>query len=429
MKKALLLAIPAFILCGNLLAQKCKKTPNPKDLNIACDLVVDRGVCLFNGQKVVLNTSIGEASEVKTVEVEMVVSDCKGNTKALTGTASLNATSGDYDATLTLPDNKGCTWALDSFTLKISNTCGDKFVYGQSAKLAAPFTNFAILLNGMKRPPKYGQCMVFSKAAGKGDNFVKLDDFTISAGDSVDAITKKPVFAIVLAINNTKKSEPTPLEEMLMWGSATATAYVELETDKGKTFTVTAKPVYNKGIGRYTFDEAHGVDASSSYRILSFSMDIQNSCKETFALEGEYKSAGPSGTTDEIWDLNQDGCDNHMKIESAVVEVTRNSGLYAAKFVFTQAAKNSGDNLLVLNVEITNCKGEVKYVEMKATFSQSKGVWTATGSFVIADEKDCKWKITDLSMKAYNACGTQINKDGFPKLIQKMKDKIAKGDV
>ena len=51
-------------------------------------------------------------------------------------------------------------------------------------------------------------------------------------------------------------------------------------------------------------------------------------------------------------------------------------------------------------------------------------------------QKDSKWRVQDITtegvslVSSYKSQFTKvIKKDGFPKLIEKMKDKIAKGDV
>ncbi|MBL7810643.1 MAG: hypothetical protein JNL57_00350 [Bacteroidetes bacterium] len=298
--------------------------------------------------------------------------------------------------------------------------------YGKADKK----TSFAVLLYGKNRPAKYGQCWVFSKSTGKNDSFVNIGDIETVTTNTVNKEKGNYNTTIELDFPG-KKDNPSKMQELLIWDEVKVYFEAELSDKDGKLFTATLKQKFDEKRGNVIL--YYSGTSNNPVWIQSLYMKRADYCGTGTAqtVDTDLKTGTDAGDSrTEIWKALQetgDGCSNQMQIEDATASAKRVSGVYALNFELTPGKKFDANGYIVVNLKMVNCKGTTEYVDVKLSYNKSTG--TFTGNVGFYDEKDCKWNCEDLSLRTYNACGELLKKGGFPALITKMKDKIAKGDV
>lgn len=430
----LLLASPTFAQ-GN----KCKGTPKLKNANIICDLTVDKGICLFNGQKVSVVVELKNAAiELSQVSLEIDANDCKGNPKTFASKAKLNSETGEYTAEFDIPSSKDCLWTLDSLRGKFTNNCGESFTYTQSARADAEFTNFAILLNGHSRPAKYGQCMVFSGKTSDTTKTVRIKGLEVKYEVKKDEKTGGYIYGIVIGFNNTKEDKPQPIEAMIAWGMVDLYATYTLTDEDGKTETrkghFGAKQNWNGGRILHTVGDSYPSGHIRGRRLTTIFINGVNDCGAKFNLETAYENGynekDTTSTWTENWNVEQyftDECESKIHVNYEAAIVAHEGGLYLVQLELGSGNGVDIASAIVVNLELTDCSGNVKYVDIKMTYNEKTKSYT--GSLAMPEGKGCNWKTTDVKMTVYNQCGDKVERGNYPTVITKMKDKIAKGDI
>lgn len=440
-KKAFALLTLAFLFTAPTFAQgnKCKGTPKIKNANVICDLTVDKGICLFNGQKVSLVVELKNAAiELSQVSLEIDANDCKGNSKTFTSKAKLNSETGEYTAEFDIPNTKDCSWAMDSLRGKFTNNCGETFTYTQSARTDAAFTNFAILLNGHRRPAKYGQCMVFSGKVSDTTKAVRINGLQVSYEAVWDNKSNQYIFGVVIGLNTTKEDKADPIEAMIAWGMVDLTATYTITDENGKTETrkgrLGAGENWHHGRILHTVGDSYANGHIRGKRITALVIDAANDCGATFTLQTAYDNGynekDTSSTWTENWNVEQyftDECESKIQLNFGAATVAHESGLYLVKLELGTGKGLDIASAIVVNLELTDCSSDVKYVDIKMTYNEKTQRYT--GSLAMPEAKGCLWKTTNVKMTVYNQCGDKVERGNYPTLITKMKDKIAKGDI
>ena len=395
--------------------KECKTQPKVNKVNVVCDFAVDRGICLFNGQKpVLISTDIDAATTaLEQVSLEISVADCKGNKKVFNSTSYFNGLTGEYDAIFSLPPTKDCMWSLLDITVNAKTSCGGLLSYTQSALLNAPFKSFELMLNGTKRPAKYGQCMIFSKVSGSDDQIVKIDDLSVTQTYTENKETNTAIFGVVLGLNNTKKEVDTPislLESILTWGEATLSATIIIEDENGKTETKTAK--YNSEGGLHFITDRFAAGHIRSPRIKQIDLQIINTCADIFNLQTEYKSGydETAKTWTEVWDIQQktqEECGTNYQFANASnVNVPNEKTTLSMAFSIALMAKSDIPESMNIIAEISNCKNEVKYISIAMTVDPKTGEWIGAEGFL--QSQDCPWSLVGVKGLLVNTCGDKV---------------------
>lgn len=344
---------------------------------------------------------------------------------------------GAINQNFTMGKNNG-SFTITSAEVVIGSFCGTKTNLSGSYDGKDSRTTFAILFKGNKRPAKYGQCMVFAGKVKDSSLIVRLPDLLADVTVYKESGDKpKPIFGAVLAINSTKKEKAAEINAMIAWGTVRPVMRVRYQDDKNTSITRQIDPTWDNTSAGYVFADKFAIEnESSQWHIDDVSLWLKNDCGDTFLLPAKLKGDGGAGGADnykswtETWNLIQrftDQCASDADLNKPSATAVRVSGLYAVSYSFGLGNNSDMPSAIVINTEIVNCKGDVKYVEAKLKYDSKTGTWT--GGFAISDESSCEWKVKDISMKVYNECGNTVEKGNYPTLIQKMKDKIAKGDV
>jgi len=351
---------------------------------------------------------VDKKGAIISMEIGLLVYDDKGNKTKFTSAAKLNVKTGLFEAQIKLSSKYDADFVGGEANCDLLNTSGDKRSVTQSLAKDADFTNFEILLNGHKRPAKYGQCWVFASTSSNSSSFIDLKDLDVECTISKDA-NGKPIFGAVLGLNTTQNDKAVPLSDVLEWGQVSAIAVVTISNDEGQSYTMKIQP---RGLfGKWTFDDSRSIDNSKTpWNISNIDFQFTNSCKETFDVKTEYKKGRDNSTWsfhvwNERWKINQTRYDN-FAID--IVSVGRGDikGTFGITFEFAFESGSATPKSVVTIAEIVNCKGEVKYIEIKMTYNAKTGNWYGAEQFT--QVKECIWALSNMRTKVTNDAGDVI---------------------
>lgn len=386
-----------------------------------------------NNSKVLISGSLKQSNTIITkVMYTLIGRDGKGNSARFEGEAFYNANTGNYELNVNGSKNFDNGFIVGETNCTIINFCKDTVILTGTYERTE--TDFAILLNGVNRPAKYGQCMVFAGKVADSSKAVRISGLTVNYTVVKDEKTGGYNVGALIGLQQNKDGRPSPIEAMIEWGMASfALEYVI--TDENRK-TETRKGTIDKHLGalQHWHSDLFASGHQRSRRITSITLNVTNDCGNTYKLTAEYIEGfnvkDTPSTWTELWNVDQtftDECESNIQLAYKSASSAHVGGVFSAQFEIAKKEKGDIAKSIVLNVEITNCKGEVKYIEVKMGYNEKSQSYT--GSMGIPEDNSCKWAATDLKMTVYNQCGDVVSKGNYPTLITKMKDKIAKGDI
>lgn len=363
--------------------------------------------------------------------------DGKGNSARFETEMKLNTNTGLLEGKAEIGKNFPGGFQLEKMQCTVINFCKDTTTLDGAYDAVNTKTSFAILLNGHKRPAKYGQCMIFSGKEKSNTVSFNLPDLYAQQTVAKDEKSGDVLFSSNIALDPEKENKATEFDALIAWHTITATLRVRYQDNDKNSMTVNIQPSYDATAGHYVFKNGGIViNGVPQWGMVALEMFVRNNCGDTVVLEGRIKSGANTGGSsnfhvwNEVWSLKQrftDSCASNIDLRKPEASVTRVSGLYVISYSLTPAKNSDIPSYIIINTAIKNCRGDVKYIDVKLTYDAKSG--TMKGALGYVDENDCKWNCEDITMKVYNECGKQVDSDAFPSLIIKMKDKIAKGDV
>lgn len=358
--------------------------------------------------------------------------DGRGKEAVFEGAADFNPNTGAFELNAKPAKKFDTEFVMGESQCMIINFCGDTVLLNGSYEPNKG--EYAMTFNQTQRPAKYGQCWVFAGKVSDTTQKVNIGDMALNYEIIKDSKTGYFQNAVVLELKGKKENKAHPLAEMVQWGAATAVVEYEITDSKGNTARY--KGQFNNHYGALQHYHAMAPEPgfNRKNRITKATITVVNACGTSFILETVYKDGYDEEDTaahwTENWKIKQtftDACESNVKLKYSNAASAHVGGLFTTQFELAKGENADVAGAIVLNVEITNCKDEVKYIEVKMTYNEK--TQTYTGSMGIPEDKNCTWSATDLKMTVYNQCGDEVFKDKYPPIIIKMKDKIAKGDV
>jgi hypothetical protein len=277
-------------------------------------------------------------------------------------------------------------------------------IFGNNKK-----TSFAVLLNGYKKPSKYGQCMVFSKSSSEDCNFIKLDSFTTVQSAAYNK--EKNTTTVRLRINPESKQEKKNLNALTAWGMIDIGASVVFKTANGKKRTETLFQAWDNELEQYYLMTEFNVDGneiSSLEEVILICSDIINNetpeeIRARFINE-KTSTSGNVTTTDGLWaPVLKEKTKEKYVISKGYIELSKTSNITTISTNFALKAGSSIPTKLTINLEIIGCDNTKSYIDIKLNYDSKTGVFSGTSLFDINGK--CDYTIGGFTATVTNSCG------------------------